>query len=182
MLTDQQLAALKADIISQIDPTLVGYRAAGATGQIADWYNQNLSSFVVWQTAVDINVIFDNIVWANLTPVDSPDGTATWTNRSLCCQGKQFNIQTILAGRGSINSAKANIRAGLQDALTAIPSGSGGASQNAGWTSVRSAMQRFATNGEKIFATGTGTAVTPGFLVVEGILSYEDVTTAFYLP
>jgi hypothetical protein len=136
------------------------------------------ADFMVWQTSMPAQTIFDAITWANLTPTDAPDGTALWTNRSLACQGKQFNLQTILSGRETINPAKANIRAGLQDALTSVPSGANGALKSGGWANVQTAMQRKATRGEKLFATGTGTAASPATMTIEGALSYLDVEAA----
>ena len=70
------------------------------------------------------------------------------------------------------------IRNGLQDALTAIPSGVSGASQGAGWLNVKTVMQRFATVAEALYATGTGTALTPGSLVFEGSISDAHIVTA----
>ncbi len=146
---------------------------------IADSLNLAASpDFFVWQTSMPAQSLFDAIVWANLTPSDAPDGTATYTNRALCCQGKQFNVQTMLTGREFINPSKANIRAGLQDALTQVPSGAAGALRSAGWTTVQTAMQRKATRAEKALATGTGSAASPAVLGFEGVVSYQDVFDA----
>ncbi len=98
---------------------------------------------------------------------------AIFQSRQLACQTKQMNIQTMLTGRDTIDGSKANIRAGLQDALTNIPSGANGAVRSAGWTNVRDGViARVVTRLEKLFATGGNgsTPATAATLVVEGDL------------
>ncbi|MES2323279.1 MAG: hypothetical protein V4633_13525 [Pseudomonadota bacterium] len=178
MMNNAQLLLIKAEIVA--DPVL-NARPNTSDGADAIATALNLAAspdFFVWQTSMPTQSLFDAIVWANLTPSGAPDGTATWTNLALACQGKQFNIQTMLTGRESINPSKVNIRTGLQDALTQVPSGAAGASRSAGWTTVQIAMQRKATRAEKVLATGTGTAVSPALLGFEGQVSYQDVLDA----
>lgn len=178
-MTPAQLTTFKAAI--QADANITALVTAGATGAIANYYNTAASpAYYVWQTSVPTQTIYDAIGWSKLTPVDTPDGTATYTNRALCCQGKQFNLQTILQGRESINATKTNIRSGLQDALTAVPSGVSGATQGAGWAAVQTAMSRAATNAEKLFATGVGTQASPSLMSFEGNVQDYDVVQALY--
>jgi hypothetical protein len=165
---------LKAAIVGATDQALIDARNAGNNTDIAAWFKAD-SEFVVWRSSVSVAEVQDAVVWANMTPADAPDGTTAWTNRALACQGKQFNLQNLIVGRDQINSGKANIRAGLQDALTNVPSGAGGASQSAGWVTIRDAMKRNANRGEALYATGTGTSATPGSLVWEGVVSRELV-------
>lgn len=172
-----QLQALKAAILA--DPALDADVAAGNHGIILDYMNADSNpAFIVWRTSVRVEEIFDAINWAALTPADSPDDTQAWLNRSLACQGKQFNLQTLLTGRTTISGAKATIRAGLQDALTNVPSGAGGSLVNAGWAAVKSALSRPASRAEAIYATGTGTTASPGSLVVDGKLVMYDIVQA----
>ena len=178
-LTTPQLATLKAAILAETDPVLVSYRTAGATGAMQAWYNAP-GLYIVWSTSTPTAVLFDSVIWANLTPADTPDTTQIWMNRSLACQGKQFNLQTMLTGRDSLGTGKPNIRAGLQDALTNVPSGVGGVLMGAGWTAVKSAMQRFASRAEALYAIGTGTAAVPGVLVLDGAIVEYDVIQALY--
>lgn len=84
----------------------------------------------------------------------------------------------LLAAQGALASGLTNIRTGLQDSLTNIPAGVAGAKISAGWTAVRTAMQRIATRGEKVFATGTGTPAAPGVLAFEGQVTDYDVVQA----
>jgi len=180
MLTPAQLATLLAAFNAQTDPAFVAARAEGNVGAMVDFYNGD-STFIVWRTTTPASAVMDAILWANFTPQDAPDGTQAWANRSLACQGKQFNVQTLLTGREQIASNRPSIRAGLQDALTAIPSGAGGATKGGGWNGVASAMQRPARRFEALYATGTGTAAVPGELVVDGPLSIEEAIRAIAL-
>ena len=177
-LTPSQLPVLKAAINA-----VPAWAALVNNEDTADFISSELDkaaspAFYVWKSSVPTGELFDAIVWANLTPSPVPDGTAAWTNRSLACQGKQFNLQTILTGRESINPSKSRIRNGLQDALTDVPSGNNGNARQAGWTEVLALLYRPATAGEKIFATGAGTDVSPALLVVEGKIGRQDIVEA----
>ena len=178
-LTPAQLATLKSAINAETDPVLVGYRTAGATAAMQGWYNA-AGAYVVWSTSTPTAVLFDSVIWANMTPTDVPDSSQLWANRSHHCQGKQFTIQTMLTGRDTLLTSKSSIRAGLQDALTALPSGVSGAMQGAGWAATRTAMQRFASRAEALYAIGTGTAATPGALVLDGAIAEYDIVQALY--
>jgi hypothetical protein len=139
-------------------------------------------AFWVWSTTADVGAIRAAITWANLTPNDVPDGTQTWMNRSLQCQGKQFNLQMIIPFTGVLNASDANLRGGLQDALTAIRSGAGGASQGAGWAAVQAVLARKARNVEQILAdttNGNGSSKSlAATMVYEGSISQADVESA----
>lgn len=177
-LTPAQQATLKADILA--DPVL-SEKPMNSDGayDIAAAYNLPAAvDYYVWKTSISTSDVFDQITWANFTPQDAPDGTQAWANRSLACQGKQFNVQTILTGRESINPSKANIRAGLQDALTGLPSGASGANKNGGWANVNAVLYRKTNRIEKLLATGSGTTVSPSLLGYEGSISYQDVELA----
>jgi len=187
-LSDAQRAALKAHILAneatvvyagQATPIKDVPNTADGNFEIARWYTEYAApEFKVWRTNVLTQEIFDQIVWANMTPNPTPDGTAAWTNRSLACQGKQFNLQTLLMGQTTINAAKASLRNGLQDALTDIPSGANGNLRQAGWANVQLAIQRAARRIEQLFATGTGSEAAPGTMVYEGTISGADVEAA----
>ncbi len=122
MLTSAQLATLKADIAANTNQ-IGGVQIKDmpnnddAAFAIAAWYSANASpDFNVFRSNIPVDEVYDQITWANFTPSDAPDNTATWTNRSLSCQGKQFNLQTMLVGRASFNAGKITQRAGLNDA------------------------------------------------------------------
>lgn len=145
---------------------------------IAKWYNGLTAAFQVYRNNIPVQEIYNNITWANLTPADVPDTTQQWLNRAMQCQGKQFNLQIILQGQNQIDATKANLRAGLQDSLTNVPSGAGGSTVSAGWVPVRDLLYTLATNAEKLFATGTGTTGSPATRVVYGNISAQDVNSA----
>ena len=154
--------------------------------QIADVYNiTDVSNTSVWNSAADVNKIFDSITWANFTPNDAPDNTVTYSNRSLNIQTKQMNLQNMLVGRTTVNAALSNFRAGLRDALINLPAGTGGAFVSAGGASAATTLTACirpttATKMEKLVSAGpasTGT-VTADVLTFEGRLSYQDVVLA----
>jgi hypothetical protein len=177
-----QAALSAADIatlrpIVQAEPTLAQAVATGNDYAIADWLNASAApDFIVWRTTTPIADVENAIAWANFTPSDSPDGTQTWLNRAIACQGKQFNLQIMIQGKTTISSGRANIRSGLQDALTNIPSGVGGALQSGGWGILKPVLTRLATRAEKALATGAGNAATPAALGFEGAVSAAEAS------
>lgn len=177
-MTPAQLVVLKAAIAAETAPVFVAYRAGGNTGEMADWYNL-ASTIVVWRSTTATSDVLNALNGANMTPVDVPDGTQLWANRALACQGKQSALNVIVGGQTSVATGKANIRASLQDSLTNLPAGVGGAMLGAGWAAVRTAIQRFATSAEKLFASGgAGTAASPSDLAFEGGITNSDVLQA----
>lgn len=182
MLNTTQLTTLKNAILAETDPTFVSARNAGATGAMAEWFN-SLSTTEVWKNITSVAEIDDAILWSNFTPNDAPDGTALCTNRFLSIQTKQMNLQKITMGKDYVNTSRANIRDGLRDAVIALPSGAGGASRSAGGANgvtVLNVCKRFATKGEKLFATVPATtgSITAKLLTFEGTISNEDVVEA----
>ena len=182
LFTDAQKATIYATV--KADPVANALVVAGdAQGNIEylpiiNWL-QAPSTFKVWRTFTQADEIQEAVNWANFTPAN-PLGTSTVadTNWLLACQGKQFSLQLILAVTGSfgrgISTGKPNIRAGLQDCLSNVPSGPLGAGRTGGWPVVQLAIQRFATNIEKMFATGTGTQASPATLVFEKTLYQQE--------
>lgn len=185
MLTAPQLATLKAAILAETDPTFVAARAQGATGVMAEFFRAPSSpAFYAWKSSVETESIFEAIDWAKLTvadlatTADSQQVAAAQTNWHLACQGKQINIQIVLQGQQTINATKLKTRQMLTDALQNLPSGAGGALQDAGWAPVKQQLYRVLNRGEKLFATGTGTTGVPGLATFEGDISSDDIATA----
>lgn len=181
VLTTAQYAALKADIAASADMNNQPATHAGSE-IIAGLYNV-VSATDVWRTEASVQAIYDAIDWSKYTPADTPDTTQIYENRILCIQTKQMNLQNMLQGRTSVDASKANLRAGLRDAVTALPAGAAGAAVTAGGANgntVLSAMTRKATRFEKLFATSqaqTG-GVTANLLVLEGAVSVDDIQIA----
>lgn len=154
------------------------YSEHGDTSHIYNWCNAD-STYIVWRSTTNVSDIEDAILWANFTPANPVAGAGQdFANWSLACQGKQFNLQNILSSSyttGFISTGRPTIRSGLQDALTQIPSGVSGAIKSAGWTNVLTAIQRPATNAERLFAIGAGTSALPGVLGEEGIINWNEI-------
>lgn len=182
MLTSQQLATIKAYIDATPELAAKPLNSDG-NFDIAQALNQLAApAFVVWNEAAPLDAVQEAVKWASLTPTDAPDGTQTWGNRSLACQGKQFNLQMILTRpSGTLRGDLVRVRDGLQDALSGVPSGISGAAVDAGWlgaTGVRVALQRSAKVAEKVLATGTGTQGSPANLTFIGDITPDEVGLA----
>lgn len=180
-MTPAQLATLKADILASPDMASQPMTSAGAFA-IAALYNA-ASTTDVWRTDAPVQSIYDAIDWSKFTPVDAADGTTIYSNRLLLIQTKQMNLTNILQGRSTVDASKANLRAGLRDAVIALPAGASGASVvagGAGGVNVLNACVRKATRFEKLFATTQATTgtVTANLLVLEGSVSTDDIQAA----
>ena len=152
---------------------------------VAAWYNTlTTTPFYGNYRAVPLSLLKGCINWKRLTPTDTPDGTQTWANRSLACQGAQFNVQLLFStgSNTTLDATQASVVQGLNDALSAVPSGVGGANQDAGWTGTTGVKQnicRLATNAEKLFADTTsanGSARTAAAtFTFEGVVTPDDI-------
>lgn len=184
-LTSAQIITLRAAALA--DPTAAAFFVSAATApdkethsysaDLLAYLNGN-STFIVWRSITPVPDVLDAITWASMTPSDTPDGDPTALQREYRCQGKQLNLQVLLQGRDYLTTGKTNIRAALSDALTQVPSGTAGAMVDAGWLGagkVKATISRPATVAEAMVATGTGTAGTPGTLVIDGPLSQQEV-------
>ena len=180
-MTPQQQALIKADILASSDMNTLPANSDGSY-EIARLYNLP-STTDVWRTEAPTRLIFDAIDWSKYTPTDVADATVIFTNRLLAIQTKQMNLQNMLVGRETIDASRANIRAGLRDAVTALPAGALGAPVSAGGASgvtVLTACVRKANRIEKLLASAgvtTGT-VTAGVMSFEGNVSPTDITEA----
>lgn len=183
MLTPAQTATFKADVLADSTFSNVPHTSDGAFVIEAAYNAPSATNFLVWRTDVPVSNIYDSIDWTKYTPADTPDATVTFTNRALVIQTKQMNLQNILQGRATIDASKANTRAGLRDAVIALPAGASGASIAAGGASgvaTLTACTRIATRLEQLLVTSSPTTgkVTAGVMGFEGQISYSDVQTA----
>ena len=162
----------------------VPHTADGAFA-VAGWYNQTASpAFYGNYASVPVATIRNCINWAKLTPVDAPSSTNA--AMFMACQGCQWNLELmgLIGTSGTIDCTKKNVVQGLNDALKAVPSGAGGAAQDAGWsgtTGVKQNICRAGTNAEKLFAdasggTGVDTSHAATF-TFEGSISDADIRT-----
>ena len=184
-LTTSQQTSLRNAVLADGTLNVLPHNSDSAQ-QIADTFNlTDVSNTSVWNSAADVNKIFDAVTWANYTPVDAPDSTVIYTNRSLNIQTKQMNLQNMLVGRNTVNAVLVNFRAGLRDAVVAIPAGASGANISAGGASGATILTACirpttATRMEKLVSGGPSTTgtVTADMLTFEGRLSYQDVVLA----
>lgn len=178
-MTPTQITALRAKCF--LDPTAAAFFPLRDSGGLRAYINAIASpAYTVYSNSTPADDINDAVVWANLTPTDSPSTLVTYTNQVLVCQTKQMNLQIQLQGRQAINTGKSSIRGAFQDALTNVPSGIGGVLQGAGWAAVKTVMSRLATVAEKMLATGSGTAASPSALDLDGLVSEQDTGTIMF--
>lgn len=154
-LTTAQYQTLKANIAAETDPTFVGFRTAGATGAMADWYNQAHATYIVWRSTVSLEEV-----------VSTVDGVELVGLTSI----KLAAYQCLLLA-GFVNPSKLNVR----NAFDQVFSAAGGATTR---PLLLALWKRSATRGEKVFATGTGSSASPGSLVFEGAISNDDIVRA----
>lgn len=156
MLTQAQMQTLKTDILA--DPVLAALPATYASAMtIAGTYAMTASpQYVVWKSNVSQDEIMQNgFDW---TRVDNlavgPARIWEW----------MFNN----ADR-SINPSKANVRAGIEAVWK------GTAADLAVRDAVYVHCKRNANRLEKVFATGSGTTVSPSVMTIEGSISVDEV-------
>ena len=168
-MTPEQKTILQADIIakSAAGQPLETLVAIGDWQNVAAYYNAD-SATNVWMPDASRDNVFGAVQWKKLTVSDAPptgaasitDGSAAnYTNRVLQCQGFQMNLQVMLPpGATTLPGDQLEYRQGLQDALSAVPSGPAGATQNAGWAAVQNALRRPGTRFEILFSAVAGNA------------------------
>lgn len=154
MLTPAQLQTLKAAILAETTPAFVALRQANDETGMAAWYN-TAGTFVAWKSSVTIaatGAVFNGTEWAGMTSAN------------------HTRLQTVAQYLATYNPGIADIRAMFNDIWSS------------GGTNTRAALlalwKRFATRGERVFATGTGTDAAPGSLTFEGTISAQDISDA----
>lgn len=183
-LTTAQLQTLKTYIESVPAWAALPKNSDSAFFIAAELNKPSNPTFNVWRTDAPVAAIIDAITWDKFTATDPADTTTIFLNRALLVQTKQMNLQLMLQGRETVDASKANVRAGLRDAVIQLPTGTGGALATAGGNNgvnVLNACTRNATLGEQVLATGSATTgtVTAGLMGFEGELSYSDVEAAW---
>lgn len=167
MLTQQQLATLKADILA--DPAL---------NQLPNNSDGNFSIASAYNLLASPNYT----VWKSTVPVNELTGQAgfDWTRVDNLTVGKA-RIWEFMTDVGLINPSLPNVRAGFE-ACFSVEVADGPTRQ-----AIYNGSSRLATRAEKLFATGSGSPPTnhgvgPSQMGFEGSLSYQDVESARNLP
>lgn len=171
MLTPAQLATLKTNISA--DGALNALpNTPDAAVQISDAYNAAASpDFWVWRTRVHKSE------YTNQTSVDGTTFSYVGTGFITRSVGERDAWREMFDSHGYINPALPQVR----QAFTDIFSG-GTAPAPANRTHLSTTSRRKATRLERVFATGTGSTGSPGVLVVEGEIGYEEIQAARSLP
>ena len=164
MLTDAQLLIFKAALLAETDPELVGYRTNGQTPLIAGWYNQDKTpAVVVWRTSVKQDEIMQNgFDWAQVDNL-TVGAARIW----------EWMFNNVAQ---SINPSKLNVRAGIDECWK------GTAAKLAVRDAIYLHCKRNATRGEALYATGTGTTLSPSTMGFEGQITEYDVARALSAP
>jgi hypothetical protein len=155
-LTPQQDAIIKAWILA--DPELsVLEPSSNAISTIQNKLNLNRTpDFYIWKTKVTQDEIMQN--------------GFDWTRVDNLSVGKARIWQWMFDNAEKvINPSKANVRAGIDATWV------GTAADLAVRAVVYAHCYRLATNLEKLFATGTGTTVSPGDCSYFGGVTYYDI-------
>lgn len=157
-LSTEQKQLLKAAINAETDVAFVALRQANDEQGMADWYGEP-SSFIVWSRAVTRDsVTGDGFDW---TQVDN----------LTVGQGRIWDLIFDTQAK-SLDASDAGKRAGIGECWK------GTAAKLAVGAFVLGKCKRTASRAEKVFATGTGTTGTPGFLTREGGISAQDISDA----
>ena len=158
MLDAQQKATLKAHILANVSQDVVDGITNGDVGTIASHYNGAASpEFVVWKTSVTQDEIMQNgFDWSRVDNLaNGPARIWEW----------MFQNES-----RSVDPSKINVRAGIEAVWK------GTAADLAVRAAVYVHCRRVASVFEKLFATGTGTAESPGTMAIEGPVSITDIS------
>lgn len=151
------MATLKTAIASDATLNALPNNADG-NAAIASAFNAAAApAFTVWKTKVTVTQVGDNIVGTELAGLTTLNLT---------------RLQTIVQmSDAGVNPSLSDRRAFFDDVF----SGAGGVATRA---KLLALWKRFATRGEKLFATGTGSDAAPATLVIEGNLTTADIEAA----
>jgi hypothetical protein len=147
MLTTTQLATLKSAII--VDPTAGPIRAAGDTFSLLQWCNED-STKVVWRT----------LMTPAMSRIAIINGATQLDSLTI---GKRDSLLWLC--ELDLNPTLPAVRAAIDDLC---------GTQTTLKNALQAAQKRVATRAESLFATGTGTTVSPADLVFEGYVTQED--------
>lgn len=162
-LTTAQLATLKADILADNTFASQPHNSDGGSAIAAVYNTEAAPAYVIWR---------NNVTRNELQQLDTFD----WTQVDNLTVGK-FRIWDTMFMRGESNvmafdPSKANVRAGIAACWV------GNASLVAVQTAVLNACKINATRAQKLFATGTGTTLSPGTTAAPDPLASSDIIQA----
>jgi hypothetical protein len=155
-LTQAQLTFFKEAINASTNPDVIAARDPVNDVELERLYNLP-TSFVCWKTNVSEDEIMQN--------------GFDWTQVDNQTVGKARIWDWLFRNTNkSINPSKVNVRAGIDEAWKGTSA----------MLAVRAAVyvhcKRTANEGEKVFATGTGTDAIPGTFSVEGTFTVQNMS------
>lgn len=157
MLTNAQNTALKNAIQNETDPVFVGYRTEGATGLMAQWFNQAVTPTVLaWKTAT----------------VKDVDEAPSYTTYDSLTQGKRDSWERFLAFDRDFSKAK--VRRWVVDVW-------GNATASSNSEAILQAGTRPITRGENVLGgtnSSTEGTVTARRLTWEGVITNDYIVRA----
>lgn len=170
-LTGAQLTTLKADIVA--DGTLNAKpNNSDGNAAIAIAYNLNASpDYWVWRTAVSKAEYYQS------TSVDGTTFSMVGTGFITRAQGERDAWRDLFDSSGNANPSLPQVRQAVADIFSGAT-----APAPANRTHLLTVSRRKATRAEKLFATGSGTTVSPSVMSFQGSVSYQDVESARNLP
>lgn len=151
--TPEQLATLKADILADSAFESLPHNSDGQYAVAAAYNLPAIPAFTVWKTSV---------------------GSADW-REAIIGGGGATQLDALTASKRDsllwavgdvLNPSIPAVRAALDDFC---------GSQNTLKAALLAVQKRTATRLEKLFATGTGSAVSPATMGFEGSVSYPDI-------
>lgn len=159
MLTTQQAATLKADILADPAFASVPHNNDGGLA-IAAAYNQAATpAFIVWKTSVSQDEIMQNgFDWVQVDNLS--------VGKARIWEWLFENSERV------INPSKPNVRAGIAECWK------GTAAMLAVQAVVLGHCKRSATRAEKLFASGAGTDATPATMTFAGLITSDDIQSA----
>lgn len=180
---------LKAGILALTDPTFVALRNEGATGQMADWLNQNHATEKAWNSAASWEAVQNAIEYAKYTPsvANTPSDTAGLCKMVAILLKLTVQQNMLIGMQQRIDATDAGTVDALLDTVIQVPSGLAGALTSPGGASgvnVANALTRPARRGEVIFGGNVvqkGT-VSARVLAWQGQVTDHDVIRAINLP
>ncbi len=181
-LTQPQLATLKTAIAAETDPAFVVMRAAGATQEMANFFNANSAEYV-WATSTLTSEVFNVVNWKRMTPEASADETQGYANRAMVATTQLISLN-ILLNQSRIESNRLSIRTGIKDALSNLPTRPDNTNNwkwSAGGSAALDVMKRLTTKAESLYTVTVGTQVSPADLVIEGNLNNINIANALTL-
>jgi len=162
MLTPAQRQTLHDHAIAQ--PSLTEALANGYDQAIADFYNANQPTFVVWRTSVDKDEYQDKV--SPTGTIFSWSGTGGFIQRS---SGELSAWRELFGVDNKVNPSQANVITAFND----IFSGSGAQAQN-NRAHLLALSKRATTLAEKLLAAGTGSDASPAKMTFEGIVTVQE--------